>query len=230
MNNMEISSLVASIVSVIVAFLAIYLSVTFYKMSTKISQDVKNKTDTIEKSVDKLEKVSDILYQEIIAILKDTVADIRKHAWEAKPYETLERLDQETNKKVEKIKREVKEEMEAQISKTIKRSDTDVKIEELQKNIKQILDRAIDESRHVEKTAFTEILMADILKSLRRLDKIVPLIKAKYVVEELPGFNLEDIRDGIIQLRDERFIKLPKYVKDKRDIVPETAIALRHKA
>jgi len=230
MSNMEIASLVASVVSVIIALLAIYLSVTFYKMSTRISQDVKEKTDEIETSVDKLETISNMLYRDILSIMKETVSDIREHAWpDTTPAADIsEMIEQKADEKLEKFRGEIKGEMKNELAGITKRTKmTNTKMEELQKSMQQFLDRAIDESRRVEKEVFAEIVADKVLKSLQRVSKLVDRIKAEIVVEELPEFDLEDIREGIIQLRNEGLIELPGYIRSGKDIMPETIIELK---
>lgn len=223
MSNMEIASVVASITSVIVACLAIWLSITFFRMTTKISEDTKEASRRIESSVDKLEKIFDKLYAGMFSMMSDTVSDMRKHIWsDEEPDTNLSKVaEQKANEKIEKFR----EEMQSELSRIVGR--TDAKIGEVQDKIQELLDKAIMESRHVEKAAFTEIVAGEVLKSLQRLDKFVSRITAEIVVDELPGFDLEDIKEGIIQLRDEGFIELPKYVKNGKDIVPETTVKLR---
>ncbi|MGC1122291.1 MAG: hypothetical protein WBA22_14465 [Candidatus Methanofastidiosia archaeon] len=57
MNGTDTLSIAVSVASLFVAFLAIYLSVKFYEMTSKISNETKDITREITASVEKLEKI-----------------------------------------------------------------------------------------------------------------------------------------------------------------------------
>ena len=78
------ASLIASIVSLIIGGFAIWLSVTFYRMSNKISEDTKGAAKGISASVRRLESLFDSLYSDTFSMMKDTVSDMRKHIWPVK--------------------------------------------------------------------------------------------------------------------------------------------------
>ena len=87
MTGGEVASLIASIVSVLIGGLAIWLSLTFYKMSTQLSQDAKEASKGISASVERLEKVFDKLYTDTFSMVKETMSDMRKHIWPGKTAE-----------------------------------------------------------------------------------------------------------------------------------------------
>lgn len=77
----DVVSLIASITSLILGVLAIWLSITFYKMSAKESKNAENASAQMKSSVDRLEKLFDKLYSDTFSMMKDTVSDMRKHIW-----------------------------------------------------------------------------------------------------------------------------------------------------
>jgi len=97
--------------SVILACVAIALSVAFFWMSYNASK-------SIESSVDKLEKIYDVLLNKMFGMVGETIADYRKHAWSGRATEKdLSKLAEEkTNERIENIRKEISKEMEAKIS------------------------------------------------------------------------------------------------------------------
>jgi sensor histidine kinase YesM len=74
-------SIVASIVSVILAGFALWLSIVFYRMSNESSTKIKESADRIGASVDRLEILFNKLYADTFSMMKETVSDMRKHIW-----------------------------------------------------------------------------------------------------------------------------------------------------
>jgi uncharacterized membrane-anchored protein YhcB (DUF1043 family) len=104
---MEIISLIASIVSVIIGGFAIWLSVTFYRMSINSSEDIKKSSNQIDSTVTRLETLFDKLYSDTFSIMKDTVTDMRKHVWNPsdvkQPPEIDNSIREQLNKQIEQI-------------------------------------------------------------------------------------------------------------------------------
>jgi uncharacterized membrane-anchored protein YhcB (DUF1043 family) len=78
---MEVTSIIASVVSVILGIFAIWLSITFYKMSDRISNEIKIASKDISSTVSRLEKLFESLYSDTFSIMKETYSDMRKHVW-----------------------------------------------------------------------------------------------------------------------------------------------------
>jgi len=81
MSLTEVAALIASFVSVGLGIMAIWLSVTFYKMSSQLSKSTRESAKGIGASVERLEKLFDKLYSDTFSMMKDTVSDMRKHIW-----------------------------------------------------------------------------------------------------------------------------------------------------
>ncbi len=210
MSGIEIASVVVSVVSVIVAFLAIYLSITFYKMSTRTFEDVRQKTDLIESSVDKLEMISNALLSKMFGMIDKTLVDYQKHAWpgEASEEDFSRLAEEKADERIEKIRKEMSEEMEAKISEISRKTkETDVQISEIKASMEELLGKAITETRHVEKDTelmrMKNMILITLLYLWRRKDKEVYIGRLRRVWGEL---FVSDMGKALCELKTERLI------------------------
>jgi hypothetical protein len=90
MDSITIAAFITSAVSAFIGIFAIWLSVTFFKMSSKLSESTKEAASHIGASVVRLEKIFDRLYNDIFSITKDTVSDMRKQLWRASMHSEVE--------------------------------------------------------------------------------------------------------------------------------------------
>jgi len=148
---------------------------------------------------------------------------LRESAWPEKASEEdfSKIAEEKADEKIENIRKEMSEEMEARISEISKKSrKTDAQIRELQDSMQQILNRAIEESRTVEKEAMAETIanriLASILKATRELgyeelnaDTIFDYVYKSYGQEIETRTFLKEL----LRLRDDGLIDLPKNVK-----------------
>lgn len=114
---MEIISLIASICSIIIAVFAVWLSVTFYKMTTRTSESIKEASRSIASGVQRVERLFNRLYSDTFSIMKDTVSDMRKHIWP--DLESSDRATELVEEKADKKIVEIKNEMSQEISRII---------------------------------------------------------------------------------------------------------------
>lgn len=106
-NIIDVISLIASIVSFILAVFAIWLSFKFLKLSSEISDKINTALGNIMKSVDKLDLVYNKLYSDTFSIMKDTITDMRKNLWENNPDEVDIELEEKMNERIDALKREL---------------------------------------------------------------------------------------------------------------------------
>ena len=167
----EIFSIAASAVSLVIAMVAIWLSITFYKMSETSSGKIREAADRINATVGRLETLFDKLYGDTFSMMKDTVSDMRKHIWSdtSVPNEAELRADV----LIGQISSRFESEMKAVLS---RQSSTDKKVSELGVELKRLLDEAITESRNVELQAREETTKGHILRMLSNTpNKMIPL-------------------------------------------------------
>jgi hypothetical protein len=164
-KNMETISLVASIVSVIIGGFAIWLSVTFYRLSNKISEDTREAAKGISASVDRLESLFDRLYSDTFSMMKDTVSDMRKHIWPEKDTQTeaLVTIEKRADQKVDELRSQIASELSG-VMRQVGRTDT--KIAGVEERLTHLIDKAITQSRRLESEAQEEISMADVLNAV----------------------------------------------------------------
>lgn len=149
---METAALVGSIVSIIIGGFAVWLSVTFYRMSNKISEDTKGAAKGISASVNRLESLFDSLYSDTFSMMKDTVTDMRKHIWPVKEQsiEEQKQIEEKANTKIDELKKQISDELSGMMARV---GHTDSKIEEVEKNLEKLVNRAIQQTRKVESEA-----------------------------------------------------------------------------
>jgi len=162
---MEIASLVASVVSVVIGGFAIWLSVTFYRMATNISEDTREASKAISSSVDRLESLFDRLYSDTFSMMKDTVSDMRKHIWPEKEQDTdaLAAIEAKADDKVEHLRADIAAELSTMMSQV---GRTDTKITGVEERLTDLIDKAITQSRRVESEAQEEISMVNVLNGV----------------------------------------------------------------
>lgn len=221
---MEIASLVASIVSVIVAAFAIWLGITFFKMSTQIAEDTKEVGRGLASGVDKLEKLFDRLYSDTFSMMRDTVSDMRRQIW-PNAATTADATDAAERKAEEKIS-DLREQVQSEISNIVTRVErTDARLGEVRGDIEELVDRAIAGSRSVDRAVRAETLRDALLQSFLHWDSTRTVVRANMVVDALSSrFGFREILEELIALRNEKMIALPDHVRDRGDLDPDTSI------
>ncbi len=166
-SSLETVSIIASIVSVILGFVAIWLSVTFYRLSNKITEDTKEAAKGISASVDRLESLFDRLYSDTFSMMRETVSDMRKHIWPEKDTtdEAISKIEAQADKKIETMKNQLTSELSSVIHQLGK---TDRKISQVESSVSDIIEKAIHQTRKVEMETQEKISMADVLNGVLR--------------------------------------------------------------
>ena len=159
---METAALVGSIVSIIIGGFAIWLSVTFYRMANKISEDTKEAAKAISASVNRLESLFDSLYSDTFSMMKDTVSDMRKHIWPEKEQssEALKQIEEKADAKIDELRKQIGSELSGMMARV---GHTDSKIDDVRVRLSELVDRAIQQSRQVESEAQKEKSISEIM-------------------------------------------------------------------
>jgi hypothetical protein len=216
-------SLVASIASLILAILAIVLSIVFYRFSASASNATIEASKGIAASVERLEKLFDKLYSDTFSMMRDTVADMRKHMWPEDPSEQETVLVETEGKADEKINN-LKESIEAQLQTVLQGQKlAQEKNQLLQSEMRRLIDRAILSSRRVQAEARNETVREHILRVIRTLRRRQRRITADGVVERLADtFPASMIVNEMRRLREEGIIDL-----DSKEMLPGSEIKLK---
>ncbi|MHB9072337.1 MAG: hypothetical protein ACYC6G_02305 [Desulfobaccales bacterium] len=219
----EIISLISSISSLILAVGAIWLSITFYKMSSAASNATTEAAKGIGASVERLEKLFDKLYSDTFSMMRDTVSDMRKHMWPSEDTEidkTVEEVEKRADEKINEIKKAVEE----QLSELLHHQKiADDNVASLSSEMRHLIERAITTSRSVESEAREETLREYILRELRILRHRNRKPTVSDLIERLRDkFPFDRIIVELYKMRDEDII----WMSDK-DIAPDTIVRFK---
>lgn len=229
LDLVDFTSLAASIMSLVLAVLAIWLSIVFYKLSTKASDSTNKASEEIHSSVTKLEQLFDRLYNDTFSVMRDTVSDMRRHIWPDQ-ISQIASTEKEVQDKTEKRIDELKLQMTAELSSLLaKQKDFGGRAENLTKDLLPILNKAINESTKVTVETREDTIMEAVLTVVKGLaesrsytvsaDDMIGRIDKKYAL------SLNDTLGTLKALREEGIIHWegPDYVlsSTRIDINPE---------
>jgi hypothetical protein len=138
---MEVAALIASIVSIIISGFAIWLSITFYRMSVGESAKTTEAANEIASGVKRLDDLFDRLYADTFGMMKDTLTDMRKHIWpDSKGNYSVDSKEYIVLKK--KIREEIGIEFRADIKRLLEEQNIDRnKSNALEKGLKRTIKR-----------------------------------------------------------------------------------------
>jgi len=208
MTTLELISLIASLSSLILAVIAIWLSITFYRMSSQIGEDIKDAAKGISANVERLEKLFDRLYSDTFSMVKDTVSDMRKHIW-PEDLKTKETVTQETEKRADESIDKLRGEIKTELSKILDRqSGTDKKLSTLSHEMGHLVDRAISKTREVEVEAREQTLREHLLEIIHKYSRRKKDLEADTLVEEVPpSFGFKEKLTEIEKMHKEGIVE-----------------------
>lgn len=199
---LSLISLVSSLVSLIIGAFAIWLSIKFYKWSTEAAEKTNEAAKNISSNVQKLDTLFDRLYSDTFGMMKDTVADMRKHIW-TKNYTDEDLSDKIEEKANDKIN-EVKKEINSELSELIKRlGKTEEKVDSY-KDISELIDKAISETRKIETEVKRTKLDSGTLNSILRFLDGNDSISIKELIESP---TLSSYSESVVIAALDRYIK-----------------------
>ena len=226
MTGLDIVSFAATVAALVLAVVAIWLSIVFYRMSSALSENTKEAAKGIGSSVERLEKLFDKLYADTFSMMRDTVSDMRKHIWpENTPVEkkVATEVEQRADAKVEAVRAET----ERQLSVLLKRQDiANERIEGLRAEISQVIGDAIARSRQVESEAREETFREILLSTLGKMGARTKDVMASDVLNALPSPYRGDVGSMVVELQ--RLKKDGLVALDEDPIGPGTKILLNH--
>ena len=225
MTNAELISFTATVASLILAILAIYLSIKFYQMSSNLSQKSTEAANRINASTEKLEILFDKLYSDTFSMMRDTVADMRKHMWP--PEEMVEdtisaEIEKRTDDKI-KVK---KDETKADFIKMLHQQKvSDDKVSTITNEMSKVFDRAIVDSRKVEAEVRFETIRDALVNYIRFHHKTNDPVTADQILARFSyKFNYKNI---LVELERMKIDGIIYY--DDNHIGPDTLIKYQDK-
>ncbi len=220
MNGINLLSFAAAISSVVLAIVAIGLSIVFFRMSSELSESTKEAAKGIGASVERLEKLFDKLYADTFSMMRDTVSDMRKHIWPEKDADS-DKLAGEAEKRADEKVSALKKDMEKELSLILQRQRiTDEKVSSLRGDMRGLLERAIVESRQVEVQAREEAVREQILRQITLLRRRSRPVTADAVVSRLmENFPPHVVVRELERMREEGSISLSDETVDADTVI-----------
>lgn len=182
---LDVVTLIAALASIIIAMIAIWLSIVFFKMSSANSEVIKESSKDIGSNVNKLEKLFEKLYADTFSMMRDTYSDMRKHIWpeDTKDENTYNEIVEKTDKRFNELRNEFMETVEGQLRVlSTKQSMTEEVVSELRTNLSRLLDEAISSSRKVVAEVQEETMRERILLSFNHLNEMKEDVTANDLV------------------------------------------------
>jgi membrane-associated HD superfamily phosphohydrolase len=186
-NNVDwlnMISIIASIVSVIIGGFAIWLAVKFYEMSSKNSEKLEKSSTDISSATSRLETLFDKLYSDTFSMVKDTMTDMRQHVWRATDLDT-------DRHKYEKLKNELYKEL----SEVVKKEIPSGKLDEIERKLHSSINKAVTGS--IEKPSEKDILAAIYFLRSKQTQVSVNTISAHLKL------NPSDVASALMSMRAE---------------------------
>jgi hypothetical protein len=170
----QLISFLASISSLIVEIGAIALSMVFFQWSNKAVNATTDAANDIGASVARLEKLFDHLYSDTFAMMRETVSELQKHAWDTQgslPEGTtaaaVAAAEEAETKADEKIS-EIRGNVDAQLSDILARQEHQrMDMQRLRHEMKSLVDQAISDSRQVDLEAREQTTREYLLRLIR---------------------------------------------------------------
>jgi len=192
-TSTELIGLAASIASLVLAVVAIGLSIVFFVLATKAAQQTGEAAKEISSGVERLEGLFNLFYRDTFTMMRDTFSDFRKHAWPGppEPEETAE-AEAKANEQFSALQADVSTKMQEMLH---NQGIADKRIGELT----QLVEGSMQESREIEARSRTDVLQSAIRAELRAAGGSET---ANRLVESLRArFSLDEILDEFAKMR-----------------------------
>jgi len=164
-SGLDLVNLFSAAASIILAIVALALSIFFFVQSKNEAERSSKSADEISSSVSRLEKIFDTLYSDRFSMMRETVTDMRQHVWKVAPTVT-------PSEEAEAEAREAESQAAvlAELDKISKRVGlTDTKVNELRSELSPVLHRALEEQREsAQKEVVSRDLQRYMLSRARR--------------------------------------------------------------
>ncbi len=228
------ASVISSIASLILAIIAIWLSFVFYRMGTHASESTNKASAEIHESVGKLEQLFNRMYSDTFTMMKDTVSNMQKHMWPEKMSDvtaTEEATQAKTEIRIAELKEQMSAELIAYLAKQKTASGGAENIQNLQKDLMPMLNRAITESNKVTVETREEIIREAIMTVLVDLaqnhmytvaaDEMVGRIDKKYALSFGDTLiTMKNLREeGLVQWEGPDYVLSSTHININPDIV-----------
>src|SRR5579875_3882102 len=144
-TGFDVINLFSAAISIVLAIVALALSIFFFVQSKKAADQASKSADEISASVRRLEKIFDSLYSDTFAIMRDTVTDMRHHVWKMVPAHSASNEGDNSVENQRSISQSAMLEELGKVSRHV--GLTDAKISELTARLSPVIDRILEEQQ-----------------------------------------------------------------------------------
>lgn len=214
-------SLLASIVSVILAIVAIGLSFLLHRKSAESSRKIEASNVLIGSSVTRLETLWAVVHAQTNSMLEKTVSTISKLAFSnaASVEQTEQIAENKTIEKVEQLKTVMKSELGSVIGKI---GHTDAGVGSIRKQLEEVIDEAIIRSVGADREAREETVKDHLLSYFKSLSPDNPTMPIFNIVFHFRDrFRPTDILRALVELSQEGTIQFDRSIDDWTDITSD---------
>ena len=190
---MEITSIVAAVVSIAIGIFAIWLSLTFYKMSTRNMENVIEASKGLQANMNRLEALFNKLYPGTLSVPKESVPEVPKQPWpEAARQEDFirEEVEKRAERKVEELRKALERGRGGVPEKQVIQ---ETRMDSSKRDIPEAADRTIIEPRKAEAGEFKGSIR-------ERIEKQIAFYQHRGYRGIISEFLMDDIKSDTPQL------------------------------
>jgi hypothetical protein len=148
----DVLSVVASAFALVLAIVAIWQAIVYFRMSNEAQRGAEDAVRKIENSTSRLEDLYSRLYSDLFSMTKETVADMRKQLFQPdlthKIVANVE-LDDQAQARTAALKTEAWQQAAA----VLEQVASDNELTNIKAELQSVVDRAVDSGRQVEREA-----------------------------------------------------------------------------
>jgi uncharacterized phage infection (PIP) family protein YhgE len=202
-------SLAASITSLAMSIVAIWLSIKFYHRSEDSSKKLEEINREIKASIVKLETIFNSLYSNVYSMLHEIVR--KRFMLDTNSVEETEQLaESKTNERVEQLKADVKSELDSVVERV---GQTDAKLSNLRQQLEGVVEKAINRSIEAGREAREENIKDHLIAHLKTLapsNLDMPVVALVFHFRDI--FWPPDILKALVELNQEGVIEFDRAI------------------
>jgi hypothetical protein len=208
---MEITSIIAAVVSIAIGIFAIWLSLTFYKMSSRNMENVIEASKGLQANMNRLEAMFNKLYSSTLSTPKESVSETPKQpSLEAARQEDFirEEIERRAERKVEELRRALEKGKSGVPEKQVIQ---ETRMDAVKKETPEVADRAITETKKPETEAIKVSIREKIEKQInfyqhRGYRGIITEFLMDDIISETPQLTVPDIESELRKMKEEAAI------------------------
>ncbi len=213
--------LFATISSLILSVLAIWLSLVFYKLSSESSREATKALDKIDTGIDKMQLLFDKFYSGNLALLADTYTDLRAHILGAPTQQKS--IKESADAQAQQVITDLERDLELKVQQILASQDLPISVSErISQRMKTIVEEGIVGTRLAQEEAYNTTVVDAVRKVIHDLSSSSQSIFVQEVMLAIsPQVPRIEIIEALAKLRDESEIAL-----DPDSIAPSSVVTI----